>query len=114
MTSKTLADLLREDGAKEGDVYEACGQEWQLDASGELITTHGKVMTMSNGYRHNIPADGWKRVNPRMPLRVEFENEVEYPYECGEHDTTIGAIAAPVLAPFYGKHVKVTVEEVKE
>jgi hypothetical protein len=117
MTNKTLADLLREDGAVEGDVYEACGQKWVLDSTGELITVYGKVMMLSNGHRHNIPADGWKRVSPREPLRVEFEatfSQIDPVPKPSLHIGLYTSAERNALRPFWGKRVKVTVEEVEE
>lgn len=107
--TKTLADLLREDGAQEGDVYEACGLEWELNDALTLVAGKRRAPDSISIHRQStIPADGWRRVSPRKPLRVEFKQTVvELPgYQ--------PAIYSDVLEDLVGKRVRVTVEALGE
>jgi hypothetical protein len=106
--TKTLADLLREDGAVEGDVYEACGQQYLLHDS-DLDGDH-TIFTRSD--MPFLPAEGWKRVSPKKPLRVEFETVVD---AWASSDQRSGwSIDNDELRHFEGKRVQVTVEEAGE
>jgi hypothetical protein len=104
--TKTLADLLREDGAAEGDIYEACGNQWRVSAyNGWLERDIDGDLVQFSDYKYSmLPADGWKRVSPKKPLRVEFEQTVV------ELPSYQPAIYSDALADLVGKRVRVTVE----
>jgi len=104
---KTLADLLQDDGAVAGDVYEACGQEWRVSLGGFLYRNTEEVL---NEYTLGLmPVAGWTRVRPKKPLVVEFTGNVR---ELGDWNSA--SITNPALLTVAGKRVKVTVEEIVE
>jgi hypothetical protein len=112
MTNRTLADLLREDGAQAGDVYEACGRQWTVNVLGKLVYFSDEgSWCFGNGDQDRMPAEGWKSVTPKKPLRVEFETEVQ---PCGDGSISGKLPSSSVyLQPLIGKRVRVTVEEVE-
>lgn len=100
---RTLADLLKEDNALEGDVYEACGNSWKVDRFGHLH--HWSNGAYLDVILKILPADGWKRVTPKKPLRVEFETTV------GDFFCGVGMNMFGVKDTLIGRRVKVIVEE---
>jgi hypothetical protein len=112
--TKTLADLLQEDGAQEGDVYEACDETWTLTHASNLWNEI-QGCTLDRLAIALVPADGWRRVRPKKPLRVEFETKVTDRYVIGSDDELSFQDYIPcpyrMISPFVGKRVKVTVEE---
>jgi hypothetical protein len=109
MTNKTLADLLREDDAKDGDVYEACGKQWRLE-DGTLVTGNWDYY-FARHHRNHMPAEGWKRVSPRMPLRVEFAATVYSDTWNGGYYLVVPGVQGEPLA---GKRVRVIVESIND
>jgi len=103
---KTLLELLSADRAVSGDVYRAGHTNWSVSYSGALES--GEAYLCEDTLRV-LSAEGWVRVTPAIPLppaRVEFETEVEH------RGVDYGTIVHPALQQFWGKHVKVTVEEI--
>ena len=105
---KTLADLLREDDAQYMDEYEAFCQVFTVFGDGALS---GKTTTFDKEAMRYVSAEGWKRVTPRKPLRVEFAATVYVDTWNGGYYLVVPGVQGE---PLSGKRVKVTVEEIQE
>jgi hypothetical protein len=110
--TKTLADLLREDGAVKGDVYEACGIKYHVayNPDGIWYCLDGEKVDISYETICVLPADGWRRISPKRPHRVKFEAAVRQEGS----QFFISYFTEDNLMPFAGKRVRVTVETLGE
>lgn len=109
---KTLADLLKEDSAIRGDVYEACGRRWTLCQYGELVLESDEIyQQLVPRELALLPAIGWERVTPKTPTVVEYDGEVVH-LEGDKPALELYHVAE--LRPLIGKRVLVTVRELIE
>jgi hypothetical protein len=103
---KCLAEVLREDGAVAGDIYDACGYHYKVTTDGEL---HGAGLTFTSLQLEFIPAEGWQRFSPRRPRVMEFLRTVT---QCGDGSLNGKIIVSDSsLRILVDKYVKVRIEE---
>lgn len=108
---KTLADLLQEDNAIEGDVYGIGDIRWTYSRSvrGVIVleTDNFGEMIHPSTMRY-LPAEGWKRVSSK-PTRVEFEGFALFDMMSGKWK-----IEVDEFGYLEGKRIRVIIEEIQE